>query len=138
MIKKITPLIFLFSTIFGSNGTLSQAFTTIENIYVKNPISTSIATSIVAGAGASILLKLNEKLHKNFATNLIAKGAQMIGFFALLLTIPFTVCGPLAWNISEHIAHGIPKKTAAILPLISIPLYFVSLFGTFCILNKLG
>jgi hypothetical protein len=132
MIKKITPLIFLFSTVFGLNGTVSQVFETFENLCIKNPVLTCVAGSIVSGAGAGIIFESHGRLEQDEdKRTLLADLVDVFGTLALCFSVIF----PFACS-EPDIRHAMSEETARILPFITVPLYFASLVGTIYIIDK--
>jgi hypothetical protein len=133
MIKKITPLIFLFSTVFGLNSTVSQVFETLGNICIKNPVLTYATSSMVGGAVGGIAVKLLDTLEKDkekktTLTELAHVFSELVLYSSLVSIVGFG---------SQNLRNAIPQETAVIMSFITVPLYFASLCGTFHIIDKL-
>jgi hypothetical protein len=117
MIKKIRPIIFLFSTLFGSD-TLNQAITT----YKANPELIPIVTGL---AGGSLAAAIQQYCSRTYGFRTYAsQNLQIDVGLNIILSGPFFTF--LASCLIDESLFSSRTEPISLIHVIAIPIYFIS------------
>jgi hypothetical protein len=119
MIQKITPIIFLFSTVFGSESALYQAIASCKNLVTKRPEMISVIIGTIGGG----LVRIAEQ---------IADGKSRSALWIIYMPIGCAYSVVAASLLIESSLVGTAGSA-----IFALPVFFMSWFGTNQIINKL-